>query len=104
MDRLQAKECVVKEVREGRLTLLEAAVRFRDLNAQGRPNPMPLQEAFTGSTDAERVCRQVISWVYEEVRLTDTRQAEKLRASLEEDLRHLLARQETLSWPEEPAR
>jgi hypothetical protein len=101
MRRLQEKSRVSRELAAGRLTLLQAAVQFRDLNAQGRPNPVPLRARFAGSTEAERVCRQVILWTYEEVEMVDAERAERLRASLEEELRQELARHGSISWPEQ---
>jgi hypothetical protein len=100
-DRIVAKRRVTRDVLEGRLSLLEAAIRFRDLNAQRRPNPVSLRDAYPGRTDAERVCRQVISWVVAEAQFIDPQQAKTVVASLERELEQRLAGGKTISWPDE---
>jgi hypothetical protein len=59
--RLTLKQAVVRDLAEGRLELLEAAARLRELD---RRNPEFSWELFRqqmpGSSDEERHCRQVI--------------------------------------------
>jgi hypothetical protein len=62
--RIAEKERLAREVAEGRLGLLEAAARFRDLDRQP---PEFHWEAFRrtvpGASDEERHCREVIGFV-----------------------------------------
>ena len=58
--RILAKDRVVKELLDGRLTLFEAAAFFRRLN-EAPPRAAGLD--FPGDSDEERLCRQVIQWV-----------------------------------------
>ena len=61
---LQAKSQVVEELRHRRLTLLEAAARFRDLSRPGRDDFHEwFRRAYPGKTDEERWCRQVIRFL-----------------------------------------
>jgi hypothetical protein len=55
-ERAAAKEGATRDLLAGRLTLIRAAARFRALNV------LPLAEAFSGATEEERACRQVIAW------------------------------------------
>jgi hypothetical protein len=61
--RVTAKEEAVQEVLDGRLTLWQAAARFRDLDATA-PASARRQAArrFPGLSEDERSCRQVIAW------------------------------------------
>jgi hypothetical protein len=74
------------EVIEGRLTLLRAAARFRDLNA--RPpmfNWRAFRKIYPGDSDDERHCRQVIHFVRQGAQLrpgADPAVADRLEAEL----------------------
>jgi hypothetical protein len=61
--RNEAKNKVAREAAEGRLTLLEAAARFRDLDADA-PEAYRRGWRFLaeGSSDEERYCRQVLGY------------------------------------------
>jgi hypothetical protein len=77
---------------EGRLTLLGAAARFRDLN---RENPglnwERFRRAYPGDSDDERCCRQVIAYIREEMH--DHPGADPaLPGRLEAEFRDLLSR------------
>jgi hypothetical protein len=61
--RCAAREEVTQDLLAGRLTLPQAAARFRALNAAVGPNVPPLGLWFPGATEEERLCRQVIAWV-----------------------------------------
>ena len=62
--RIQAKEVVAGDLATGRLTLVDAAARFRDLDEQPpRRNPEELGGARPGMTDDERHCRDVIAFL-----------------------------------------
>jgi hypothetical protein len=60
--RIDAKWKVVRRLLAGELTLLEAAARFRDLNAE--PADCPCRESYLwpNTSPEERQCRQVIAW------------------------------------------
>jgi len=59
--RIAAKDEVAREAAEGRLTLFEAAARFRDLDADA---PEAYRRGWRcgreGASDEERYCRQVL--------------------------------------------
>lgn len=81
--RVVEKQRLAHEVCEGRMTLLEAAARFRDLNT------MPpafraeyLTTAFAGGSEAERLCRHVLAFVRAELPLAAS-QAEEMTARFE---------------------
>jgi hypothetical protein len=61
--RMAAKDEVAREAVKGRLTLLEAAARFRDLDADA-PEAYRRGWRFLaeGSSDEERYCRQVLGY------------------------------------------
>jgi hypothetical protein len=100
--RLAAKERLSAAVLEGRLTLLEAAARFRALN-QTRCDPCwaSWQSPFPGRSDEEHVCREVISWVGGQARQHDPCLGAVTCARLEEELEALL-RQGPLRLPDLP--
>jgi hypothetical protein len=86
---LEAQTRVINDLLEYRLTLLEAAARFRALEPQRTPNDPLLRVTYPGQTDEERWCRQVIAFT----RAVDPVGTERwVRAdSLEEELAQLLA-------------
>jgi hypothetical protein len=62
--RLLHKKELAREVIAGRLTLLQAAARFRDLDRQPpRFYWSAFQVGYPGATDEERHCREVIRYV-----------------------------------------
>jgi hypothetical protein len=61
--RLEAKERVVRALLAGGCTLLEAAARFRELDAaEPRVRPENHPGVYAGGTEAERYCRAVLFW------------------------------------------
>ena len=61
---LEAKCRVLEDLRDHRLTLLEAAARFRALGCPGPENNLKLfRLVYPGQTDEERWCRQVIGFL-----------------------------------------
>jgi hypothetical protein len=61
--RSEAKERVVRALLAGEGTLLEAAARFRQLDAaEPRVRPESHPTVYAGDTEAERYCRAVIVW------------------------------------------
>src|SRR5262245_55903382 len=62
VDRLGARVAVIDDLRARRLTLAQAAARFRRLNATPGGRPVDLSRHMAGATEEERLCRQVIAW------------------------------------------
>jgi hypothetical protein len=62
VERFRARGAVTEELRAGRLTLVQAAARFRNLNAYPPDSVPDLRHYVPGATDEERLCRQVIFW------------------------------------------
>ena len=60
----EAKHGVVRDLLAGRLTLPEAAARFRDLDRE-QPgfNWVAFRRTYPCDTDDERHCREVLAWV-----------------------------------------
>src|SRR5262249_6314586 len=88
--RYEARRQVVAALVERRLTLPEAAARFQKLNREVAGEPA--QMYFPGRTEAERVCRHVISWTYGHLRGPSPGLAEEVAARLDEELRQHLER------------
>jgi hypothetical protein len=90
--RLTAKGEAVQEVLDGRLTLWQAAARFRDLDATARASARrQARRRFPGLSEDERSCRQVIAWAAEADEKRPgggTGLARRLTAELEDALRH----------------
>jgi hypothetical protein len=89
--RIDTKHEVAEAVLGGRLDLLHAAARFRDvIPADGRERRI-LELDYRGSNDDERFCRAVIAWVGglrgEHPRAEVSRQVARLEAELDERLR-----------------
>jgi hypothetical protein len=83
--RVLAKTEAVKELRAGRLTLVQAAARFRDADAAGPPGcePGPLP------ADEEGLCRAVIAWVRGSYVVDRFPEAPAMVARLEAELERL---------------
>ena len=96
--RAEGRRQVVNEVIAGRMSLVEAAVRMRELDGLV-PGGQINSEAFPGKSEGERYCRRVIRWV--EVELSDEALAERERAvrRLEQDLSELLRSDGTVHLP-----
>ena len=61
---LKAKYRVIEDLRNDRLTLLEAAARFRDMGHSCLdPDGALFRQSYAGQTDAERWCRKVIAYM-----------------------------------------
>jgi hypothetical protein len=86
--RIEQKDRLAGEVVAGRLTLFEAAARFRRLNDEP-PAPTPLSASFPGDSEEERLCRQVIdfarSWLRQQP--GGDREADEFAARCEDELR-----------------
>jgi hypothetical protein len=67
--RLRAgKHEVIAKVTAGRLTLREAACRFRELHAQQDDGTRHILRIYPAASEEESLCRNVLAWVEEEVR------------------------------------
>ena len=61
---LEAKSRVIEDLRNDRMTLLEAAARFRDMGHSCLDRDGALfRQSYAGQTDAERWCRKVIAYM-----------------------------------------
>lgn len=70
----------------GRIGLLEAAARYRDLNASVPDNGRDQFPAFPGASDEERCCRQVIQRVGARLRRDSPAEARRVTDALEAEL------------------
>ena len=87
--RTAAKHAAAAEVADGRLTLLEAAARFRDTDADVTPEYRKVWRlTMEGGSDEERFCRQVLLFVEQAVwgRADGPALLGRLRAELDEAL------------------
>jgi hypothetical protein len=88
--RLRGKERVARDLAQGRLTLTQAAARFRELSA-GTPEVQDaIDRVFRSGSEGEKLCRYVILWTeraLEESPETARATGERLRAELDELLR-----------------
>jgi hypothetical protein len=93
MERILAKSCVAFEVRDGRLGLLEAAARFRDLDRTGPGFRWDVfRWTYPGTSDDERHCREVIAFVRAQLVPPPAEPAAPLEDRLEVELCELLKR------------
>src|SRR5947209_1295145 len=63
LQRLTGRRTVIAELLAGRITLVEAAVQFRDLSKTNPPRVPSYDSAYAGKSEGERLCRYVIRWV-----------------------------------------
>jgi hypothetical protein len=80
--RVTAKGEVIRDLRGGRLTLAQAAARFRDVEDVRDPGPR----------EQERLCREVIRWAEADAQTESWTAGERTRRRLESELAGLLAR------------
>jgi hypothetical protein len=90
--RIDAKWKVVRRLLAGELTLLEAAARFRDLNAEPADCPAQDSHLWPSASPEERLCRQVIAWARAHSRDDSSGAAGAVVDRLEAELAALLAR------------
>jgi hypothetical protein len=95
-ERSECRERIADEVAAGRMGLLQAAARFRDLNAAGPTIWYDPRRSSAGDSEEERCCRQVIHWVELRVALQSTEEAARVRDRLEQELGEWLQREGTL--------
>ena len=97
--RIDGKNQAMAELLGGRLTLVEAAARFRDLEETLGDTPASAWRPQCAATDGERLCREVIHWVYARFRPDAPQLAEELAASLEAELWFCQDRDGTIVLP-----
>jgi hypothetical protein len=89
--RVTAKFLAAQDVREGRLTLWQATVCFRTLEAdEPALNRRMLAQTYPAATEDERCCREVIAWVAVQERTEPEGEhgvSRRLAAELEDALR-----------------
>jgi hypothetical protein len=86
MQRHEAKEAIVAEVIAERLTLLEAAAQFRDLNANWPRASHWLQQRYPGVPYDLALCRQIIDQVCAELGQYDQEQCDRVVTRLGAEL------------------
>jgi hypothetical protein len=91
VERLRARGEVIDDLRAGRLTLVQAAARFRGLNGLAPEASYDLSHHMAGATEEERLCRQVIYWAEGAERTVPPTAREQTRRCLEAELDRLLA-------------
>jgi hypothetical protein len=91
VERVLAKDQVVREVLADRMTLLQAAAWFRRLNTATPEIPGPDPRNYPGRTEGERYCRQVLLWARMETEELTPSHAEEIRCRLEAELAAHLA-------------
>jgi hypothetical protein len=99
--RIAEKDRLAAEVVGGRLTLFEAAARFRRLNDDDPP-AAPLGAYYPGDSEEERLCRQVIAYVGARLRACAPDGADGLLAPYEDELRRHKERHGKVMLPEPP--
>jgi len=87
LQRYSVKEHAVQDLLAGRLTLLQAAAQFRDVE-KSLPVTWAPRVAATGPADGERLCRMVVatakSWMEENVPAAAAHMTARLAAELEQ--------------------
>jgi hypothetical protein len=91
--RIAAKEQIVNDLESGRIGLLEAASRFRQVSAEAFYYLPVLRRRFPDAAhDDERICRNVIQYTYNVLHFHHPWRAEALCTRLEAELaQHLNA-------------
>jgi hypothetical protein len=83
----EGKHRVVAELIAGRLTLLEAAGRFRELHALVEDDDHGVIAPYRVVTDEEALCRTVLTWVETELWYEPDQAAAPIRARLKAEYR-----------------
>jgi len=102
LQRAAAREEIVARLLAGELTLFEAAARFRDLNAATPEIAHNIRLRFPGLSAEHAVCRQVITFVEEEMRRCAPEKVRVVRARLEDELADHLRRHGRVCLPDSP--
>ena len=97
--RHEAKEAIIAGVIADRLTLLEAAAQFRDLNATWPQASHWLQQRYPGVPYELALCRQIIDQVCIELRQCGPEQCDRIVTRLEAELQSQLECETGLRLP-----
>ena len=97
--RYNARQEVVDDVIAGRLGLLDAAARFRDVTPGPNETVPYLRTAFAGGNDDERFCRWVIVRVDATLLSRSPAEADRAKARLEKELQDCLRRDGRVALP-----
>jgi hypothetical protein len=100
--RVGVKQQVVGDVIDGRLDLLEAAARFRDLTPPSSDAARYLRRVYAGPSDDERFCRALIQWVRGTRRFGSRAEADRAAARLEAEFQERLRRHGRIALPPAP--
>ena len=85
-EHVRQREHVVQRLLAGQLSLVEAARRFRSLNAELPGYAHTAIDSFRGQSEGERCCRQVIRWVESSASVPTPSQIEEVLRGLEAEL------------------
>jgi hypothetical protein len=95
---LTAKIQVATDLAAGRLTLVEATVRVRDLKDKPGYFWRSIRQYEAGSSEEERLCRHVIGWT-EAMLCNQPARAARVNARLKKELEEQLARHGKVTLP-----
>jgi hypothetical protein len=87
--RIGKRQQITLDLAAGRMSVFEAAAKFKRLNAEPNLSPDNALDHFPGASDNERQCRQVIVWLQNQP--MPLSQQEQALAQAEADLRDHLA-------------
>jgi len=97
--RIAVKDRAVRDLLDGRLTLLQAAARFRDLETE-QPLTWWPRNAATGPADGERLCRMVMDRANGWMQANRPAQAADFAARLEAELERHRGQDGTVRLPD----
>ena len=99
LQRCKAKEDLVRAMIAGELTLLQAAARFRDVNASWPKARAVVQQAYAGLPYEHALCRQIIAYAEAELRDQGSAQKDSVLHRLEAELAEHLRRHGKVCLP-----
>src|SRR5262245_13536588 len=99
LQRCKAKEDSTRAVMAGQVTLLEAAARFRNVNASWPKARTFLQQAYAGLPYEHALCRQIIAYAEAELRHQGSAQKDSVLRRLEAELADHLRRHGQVCLP-----
>lgn len=101
-ERLELKQEAITALLDGRLSLFEAATRFRAANQLHSESMDSLRRIVPGRSEEEKVCRQVINWAVAAATHQDSpTEGEKVSARLEAELAQHLAQNGRVILPQD---
>jgi hypothetical protein len=89
--RIKTRRQIVDDLAAGRMGLFEAAAKFKRLNSEPNPGQINVLRFFRGTTDNERVCWQVITWLDSATHQMSSSQRQVVLAQAEAELREHMA-------------